>query len=87
VHPDGVLTEADTWQGWTIQTRFTGRSDAPDGPCCFWQVTATHPLLDQGLKYDLPSRQAADMAHAILRLLVWKEAFKEKVRSVLLGER
>jgi hypothetical protein len=47
----------------------------------------THPLLDTPLEYGFPTRQAAELAHRILWLLVLKEAFKEKLRSALLGGR
>jgi hypothetical protein len=39
------------------------------------------------LNYPRPSRKAALPAHKILRVLIWKEAFKEKLGSVLLGDR
>ena len=82
--PSGVLLREDTSGDWRIETRFTGRSEALDGLSCHWQVSAWHPSVDCRLEYPMPGRASALLAHRILKLLVWKEALKEKLRAVLL---
>jgi len=34
-------------------------------------------MLDTSLEYGFPNREAAFVAHRILKLLVWKEAFNK----------
>lgn len=79
--PGGVLLKEDTSGDWRIETRFTGRSEAADGPSCYWQVSAWHPVVDCRLEYPMPGRGAAWVAHRILKFLVRKEAFREKLRA------
>jgi hypothetical protein len=44
-------------------------------------------MLDQGLEYAFPTKEAALTVHAILRVLVLKEALKDKVRAWMLEDR
>jgi hypothetical protein len=69
-----------------VETRFLGRSEAMDGPALYWRVTAPNPWLGKPLQYDLPSRKAALTVHQILWLLIWKEAFKMKLKAALFGD-